>query len=92
MLSGAWTLWVISLKQQEIGDDYWSTLIILPSGLKLIPCQISEMWMSKGLCGKILSLGLGSFIPSSLTMVFSLIARPSGGTVVNWVLRIGTPP
>ena len=45
--------------------------------------------MPRDLCGKILSLGLGSLIPSSWITVFSLIAKPSGGTVVTWVLRIG---
>ena len=90
--SGAWTLWGHSLKQQEIGGDCWSALITLPSGLKLSPCQILEMWTPRDLCGKILSLGLGSLTPSSQTMVFSLIAKPLGGTIVIWVLRIGTPP
>ena len=48
--------------------------------------------MPKDLFVKILSLGLGSLIPSSQTMVFSLIAKPSGGIVVTYVLRIGIPP
>ena len=39
-----------------------------------------------------ISLGLGSLTPSSQTMVFSLIVKPLGGTVVIWALRIGTPP
>ena len=47
--------------------------------------------MPKGLCGKILSLGLGSFIPSSRTTDSSLITRLSEGTVVSWVSRIGIP-
>jgi len=50
------------------------------------------MWMPRNLCGKTLSFDLGSPIPSSQTMVFSLIAKPSGGTVVTWELQIGIPP
>ena len=46
----------------------------------------------RDLFGKILSLGLGSLIPLSRIMVFSLIARPLGGTVVTWELRIDIPP
>ena len=45
--------------------------------------------MPRGLCRKILSLNLGFLIPSSQAMGFSLIAKLSGGIVVNWVLRIG---
>ena len=90
--SEAWTLWGPSLKQQEIEGDCWSTLITSPSGLKLSPCQISEMWMPRDLYGKILSLSLGSLTPSSRTMVFNLIANPLGGIVVIWAFRIGTPP
>ena len=45
--------------------------------------------MPSDLYGKILSLGLGSLIPLSRTMVFSLIAKPSGGTVVTWTLKVG---
>ena len=48
--------------------------------------------MPRDFFGKILSLGLGSPIPSSRTMVFSLIAKSSRGTVVTWDLRIGIPP
>ena len=47
--------------------------------------------MLKGLCGRTLSLGLGFFILSSQTTDFSLIAKFSEGTVVNWVSRIGIP-
>ena len=47
--------------------------------------------MLKGLCGRTLSLGLGSLIPSSRTTDFSLIARLLEGTVVNWVSQIGIP-
>ena len=46
--------------------------------------------MSRGLCGRILSLDLGFLTPSSQTMGFSLIAKLLEGTVVNWVSRIGT--
>ena len=46
--------------------------------------------MLRDLCGKILLLGLRSLIPSSRTMGFSLIVKPSRGTVVNWASRIGT--
>ena len=48
--------------------------------------------MPRDLFGKILSLGLGSPIPSSRTMVFSLIAMPSRGTIMTWELQIGIPP
>ena len=47
------------------------------------------MWMPKGLCGRTLSLDLGFLIPLSQTTDFSLIAKLSEGTVVNWVSRIG---
>ena len=46
--------------------------------------------MLRDLCGKILLLGLRSLIPLSRTMGFSLIVKPSRGTVVNWASRIGT--
>ena len=45
--------------------------------------------MPRDSCGKILSLDLGFLILSSRTMVFNLIAKHSGGTVVTWALRIG---
>ena len=90
--SGAWKLWGLSLKQQEIRGGCWSALITSPSGLKLSPCQILEMWKPRDLCGKILSLGLGSLTPSSRTIVFNLIVRPSRDTIVIWALGIGTPP
>ena len=45
--------------------------------------------MPRDLFEKILSLGLGSLIPSSRTMAFSLMARLSRDTVVTWALRIG---
>ena len=48
--------------------------------------------MLRDLLGKILSLSLGSPIPSSQTMVFNLIAKPSGNTVVTWELQIDIPP
>ena len=48
--------------------------------------------MPKDLFEKKLSLGLGSPIPSSRTMVFSLIAKPSGSTIVTWELQIGISP
>ena len=44
--------------------------------------------MQRGSCGKILSLDLGFLIPSSRKMGFNLTANLSGGTAVNWVLRI----
>ena len=47
--------------------------------------------MSRYLFGKISSLGLGSPTPSTLIMVFNLIVKPSGGTVVTWELRIDIP-
>ena len=47
--------------------------------------------MPKGLCGRILSLGLGFLIPSSQTANFNLIAKLLEGTVVNWVSQIGIP-
>ena len=46
--------------------------------------------MPKGLFRRTLSLGLGFFILSSQTTDFSLIARLSEGTIVNWVSQIGT--
>ena len=39
--------------------------------------------MPKDLFGKILSPGLGSLIPSSRTMAFSSIAKPSRGIVMT---------
>ena len=47
--------------------------------------------MPRDLFEKTLSLGLGSLIHLSQTMDFSLIAKPSGGIVVTWELRIGIP-
>ena len=87
---GGWTLWSPSLRQHEIESGCWLALTTSPNGLKLSPCQISEIWTPRGLYGKILSRGLRSLIPSSRTMGFSLIAKLSEGTVVNWVSRIGT--
>ena len=48
--------------------------------------------MPRDFFGKILSLGSVSFIPSSRTMVFSLIVKPLGSTVVTWELQIGIHP
>ena len=87
---GGWTLWSPSLRQHEIEGGCWLASTTSPNGLKLSPCQISEIWTPRGLYGKILSRSLGSFIPSSRTMGFSLIAKLSKGTVVNWVSRIST--
>ena len=47
--------------------------------------------MPKGLCGRTLSLGLGFLTPSSQTTEFSLIAKLSKDTVVNWVSQIDIP-
>ena len=44
--------------------------------------------MPRSLSGKILSLDSGSLIPSSQTMVFSLIENLSGDTTVIWELQI----
>ena len=92
LLNEAWILLDLSLRQQGIRDGCWSVWITSPNGLKLNHWQISGTWMLRDLFGKILSLGLGSPIPSSWIMVFSLIVKPSEGTVVTWELRICIPP
>ena len=91
LFNGPWILLDLSLKQQGIKCGCWSAQITSLSGLKLNHWQISGTWMPRDLFGKILSLGLGSLTPSSLIMVFSLIAKPLGGIVVTWELRIGIP-
>jgi len=69
--------------QWGIRDGCWSAWITSPNELKLSHWKISRIWMPKDLFGKILSLGLESLVPSSQTMIFSLIAKLSGGTVVT---------
>ena len=91
LLNGVWTLWDPSPKQQETGDGFWSTLITLPSELKLSHWQALGTWMPKGFYGRTSSLGLIFLIPSSKTTDFSLIARLLEGTIVNWVSQIGIP-
>ena len=78
------------LRQQGIRGGYWLAQTTLLSGLKLNYWQISGTWTPRVLFGKILSLGLGSPTPLSLIMVFNLIAKPSGDTVMTWALRIGS--
>ena len=64
----------------------------LLSGLKLSSWRISEMQMPRSMFGKTLSPSLGSFVPSSRTMAFNLIANLSEDTVVIWELRIDILP
>ena len=80
--SGAWILSALSPKQQGIKDIYWSAQTISPNGLKLDLWRISKTLTPKSLFGKISSPDSGSLIPSFRTMGFSLIANPSGDTVV----------
>ena len=47
--------------------------------------------MPRSLCERTLPLSLGFLIPSSQTTDFSLIAKLSESTAVNWVSRIGIP-
>ena len=91
LLNGAWTSWAFSLRHQGIRDICWSIQITSPSGLKLNHWQISGTWMPRDLFGRTLSLGSGSFISSSRTMAFSLIARLSGDTIMTMGLQIDIP-
>ena len=75
LLSGARILYDPSPKQQKTKDGFWSALTTLPSELKLNHWRTLRTWMPKGLCGRTLSLDLGSLIPSSRTTGFSLIAK-----------------
>ena len=75
LLSGARILYDPSPKQQETKDGFWSALTTLPSELKQNHWRTLRTWMPKGLCGRTLSLDLGSLIPSSRTTGFSLIAK-----------------
>ena len=54
--------------------------------------NIRDMDAKRFVWKKKLSLNLGSLIPLSWIMAFSLIARLSEGTVVIWELQIGIPP
>ena len=46
--------------------------------------------MPKGLCGRTLSLGLGTLIPSSRTTGSNLIAMLSEDTVMTWASGLDT--
>ena len=92
LLNKAWILQVLSLEQQGIRGIYSSAQITSPSGLKLNCWPTSGMQMLKDLFGKILLLDLVSFTPSSQITACSLIARPSGGTIVTWRLPIDISP
>ena len=48
--------------------------------------------MQKSLFKRILLLDLGSLIPSSRTMCFSLIVKLSGDITVNWALGTDIQP
>ena len=69
-----------------VGTDYFTKWV------EIEPLANIRDTDARNLFGRILSLGLESLIPSSRIMGFSLIAKPSAGTVVNWALRIGTSP
>ena len=62
-----WGLDIVGHFPKEVGirDGCWSVRITSPSGLNLNYWQILGTWMSRDLFGKILSLSLGSPIPSS---------------------------
>ena len=61
-----------------VSTDYFTKWV------EVEPLEISGTWMPRDLFGKILSFGLESFVPSSQTTVFSLIARPSRGIAMTW--------
>ena len=83
LLSGAYILYVISLKQQEIGGTYWLAQTISLNGSKPNPWLTSGMWMLRSLSRRTSLLYLGSLIPSSQITAFNFVARPLGDTVVT---------
>ena len=91
-LSGVWISSSPFPRQQGTKDICSLTLTTLLNGLKLNLYRISEILTLKNLFGKTLSPGSGSFTPSSRTIIFSSIAKPSGGTIANWELRIDILP
>ena len=92
LLSGVWISLGPFPRQQGTKGIYSFALTTLLNGLKPYLWWISEIWTSKSLFGKTLSLGSGSLTPSSRTMVFSSIVKPSGDTIANWELRIDILP
>ena len=66
--SGAWILWDLSQRQQEIRDIYWSAQITSPNGSKLSPWPTSGMWMLKNSSGETLLHDSESLAPSFQTM------------------------
>jgi len=84
LLSGAWILWVLSLRQEKIKSIYWLAQTISPNRLKLNLWRISEIWMSKDSSRRISLLNSAFAIPSSRKMAFNLIAKLSGSTVLIW--------
>ena len=54
--------------------------------------NIRDIDAKKNLFKRILLLDLGSLIPSSRTMCFSLIVKLSGDITVNWALGIDIQP
>ena len=89
LLNGAQTSSDNFPKQWETRNISQSAQTILRSGLKRNLQQIFEMWMQNDSYGKTLSLGLASLMCSSRTMDFSLIAKCSENTAVNWGLLTG---
>ena len=84
LLSGAWISSSPFPRQQGTKDICSSALTTLLNGLKLNLYRTLEMWTPKSFSGKTLLPNLRSLNPSSRTMVFSSIVRPSRGTVANW--------
>ena len=91
LLSGACILYVISLKQQEIGGTYWLAQTISLNGSKPNPWLTSGMWMLRSLSRRTSLLDLGSLIPSSQTLAFNSTANLSGDTVVILELQTSIP-
>ena len=92
LLNGAWISSGPFPRQQGTKDICSSALTTLLNRLKLNLYRTSEIWTPKSSSEKILLPDSGSLTPSSRTMVFSLIVRPSGGTVANWESLIDILP
>ena len=88
--SGAWILWDLSQRQQEIRDIYWSAQITLPSGSKPSPWPTSGTWTLRNSSRETSSHDSGSLAPSFQIMGSSLIVRPSENIAVSWRSLTGT--
>ena len=88
--SGAWILWDLSQRQQEIRDIYWLAQITPPNGSKLSPWPTSGMWMLRNSSGETLLHDSGSLAPSFQRMDSNLTVRPLEDTTASWGSLIDT--